>query len=301
MNVRDLWNDTQLWIPPGLGSRGTAPAVGELGCLPWVVPSNLEELLAILDRTEPAIAILNLRMWESAEALVGKFLEASWPVPFSFLACTDDWIRIIRQIEWRQDGRFAGNVMAELLNGLLDLQHLAVEGLSRESVKAVLSDGEARLVLGNRLDQISVLTGFVADLLAAQGVSQEASGEVRVALQEAVVNAVVHGNLECSGEPDRSNGHALESLIVARRQDQSLRERRVYVHFTYAAREVRCVVRDEGPGFDPKLVHDPTESEGLEQLGGRGVWLMKALMDEVRYSESGNEVTMVKRMPTNKE
>jgi len=55
------------------------------------------------------------------------------------------------------------------------------------------------------------------------------------------------------------------------------------------------VIADEGPGFDPKSLPDPRDSESLESVSGRGVMLMRLFMDEVTYNESGNSVTLVKR------
>jgi anti-sigma regulatory factor (Ser/Thr protein kinase) len=54
------------------------------------------------------------------------------------------------------------------------------------------------------------------------------------------------------------------------------------------------VVRDEGPGFDPARIPDPTDPDNLERLTGRGILLMRTFMDEIRYNDAGNEVTMVK-------
>jgi anti-sigma regulatory factor (Ser/Thr protein kinase) len=54
-------------------------------------------------------------------------------------------------------------------------------------------------------------------------------------------------------------------------------------------------VRDEGPGFDPGGLPDPTDPANLERPCGRGLLLMKTFMDEVRYNDRGNEVTMRKR------
>ena len=60
---------------------------------------------------------------------------------------------------------------------------------------------------------------------------------------------------------------------------------------------VRFSVRDEGPGFDPASIPDPTDPEFLDRPSGRGILLMKSFMDEVTYSENGNQVTMFKNAP----
>ena len=55
------------------------------------------------------------------------------------------------------------------------------------------------------------------------------------------------------------------------------------------------VIRDDGPGFDPSTLPDPTDPEYLERPHGRGLMLMRTFMDEVTYNAAGNEVRMVKR------
>ena len=54
-------------------------------------------------------------------------------------------------------------------------------------------------------------------------------------------------------------------------------------------------MRDEGSGFDPGALPDPLDPENLEKASGRGVLLMRAFMDDVRYNDAGNEVTLVLR------
>ena len=61
------------------------------------------------------------------------------------------------------------------------------------------------------------------------------------------------------------------------------------------------VVRDQGPGFDPASLPDPTDPENLEKASGRGLLLMRTFMDSVEYNSAGNEVTMIKRHPRRRE
>jgi serine/threonine-protein kinase RsbW len=95
---------------------------------------------------------------------------------------------------------------------------------------------------------------------------------VELALREALVNAVVHGN----------------------RQDP---KKRVIVScFCQPDRGMLVAVEDEGAGFDPRKVPDPTQAECVLETHGRGLFLMRQLMDRVRISRSGRRVTLVKRL-----
>ena len=58
--------------------------------------------------------------------------------------------------------------------------------------------------------------------------------------------------------------------------------------------DLEYVVKDEGPGFDPTILPDPTNAENLLNVSGRGITLMRTFMDEVTFNDRGNEVTMRK-------
>jgi serine/threonine-protein kinase RsbW len=95
--------------------------------------------------------------------------------------------------------------------------------------------------------------------------------DVEVALREALANAVVHGN----HEDPRKHVH-----VVCRCTPEE---------------EVSIVVRDEGRGFDSAALPDPTAAEQLESTHGRGIYLMKTLMDEVQFERGGTVVRMRKK------
>ena len=72
-------------------------------------------------------------------------------------------------------------------------------------------------------------------------------------------------------------------------------ERRIRVSVRLTKEEVEVVIRDEGPGFDPSKLPDPTDPENLDRPCGRGVMLMRAFMDDVQYNAVGNEVTLLRK------
>jgi len=92
---------------------------------------------------------------------------------------------------------------------------------------------------------------------------------VHLAVEEAIVNAIVHGN----------------KLDLAKK---------VHVECEVSADRVRVAIADEGPGFDPGSVPDCTSDERLEAPSGRGVMLMRSFMTTIEYNAAGNAVVLEK-------
>jgi len=106
--------------------------------------------------------------------------------------------------------------------------------------------------------------------LAAHGWSEHEIHSIHLALEEALVNAIRHGN----------------------RSDD---EKRVFVSCKLSADRLWIQIRDEGAGFNPEDVPDPTDAEHLEIPSGRGIMLMRAFMSRVEYNDVGNCVEMEKQ------
>jgi CheY-like chemotaxis protein/anti-sigma regulatory factor (Ser/Thr protein kinase) len=155
---------------------------------------------------------------------------------------------------------------------------------------------ESQFRLPNDLSHISALVNHVQDNLTRLKVCDE-NGLIRVAvaLREALSNAIIHGNLEVPSKVRDENGQAYLDLIEKRRNEEPYDDRYVYVTAKESATEAVYIVRDEGPGFDPASLPDPTDPVNLENISGRGLLLIRTFMDEVRHNKQGNEITMVKR------
>jgi CheY-like chemotaxis protein len=130
------------------------------------------------------------------------------------------------------------------------------------------------------------------------------TGRIRVgiALEEALLNALYHGNLELSADELRdarsamvSNGKSNGNMLEERRRKSPYCDRRIHFQVSVSNDEAQFVIRDEGPGFNPANVPDPTDPANLERESGRGLLLMRSFMDDVTYSPTGNQVTLVKR------
>lgn len=110
----------------------------------------------------------------------------------------------------------------------------------------------------------------IVEAIQAQGYKREVVFAVRLALDEALVNAVKHGN---QNDPDKT-------VIIDFKIDQD---------------SMVIQIEDQGPGFVPDELPDPTAEENLSRPNGRGVMLMRAYMTEVDFNEQGNRVILTKR------
>ncbi len=139
---------------------------------------------------------------------------------------------------------------------------------------AAPSSLSAHLILASRFETIEVAERALRDLCERAGCGGDEQYWLVSALREAVANAIRHGN----------------------RQDPELR---VLVDYTIQEREATIRVEDEGEGFEPRQVPDPTSPENLLRPSGRGIFYMRQFMDRVEFSRAtagGTVVIMVRRL-----
>jgi anti-sigma regulatory factor (Ser/Thr protein kinase) len=151
-----------------------------------------------------------------------------------------------------------------------------------------------RLVLGNDPQLVAQLVALLSDDLVSVGVcDRHSAGRVGIALEEALLNAIYHGNLEISSQLKENGDEPFRAKVRERQCLLPYRARTVRLVSHVTPRRATFVIADEGPGFDVANLPDPTDPENLTRPSGRGLLLMRAFMDEVRYNPAGNCVTMI--------
>jgi serine/threonine-protein kinase RsbW len=125
-----------------------------------------------------------------------------------------------------------------------------------------------RLQIGSSINNLGVVENAIDEVMNAIGITQENYGKILVSTLEAVNNAIMHGN--------KSDVDKIVDVVIS-----------------YTKEKLRIKITDEGEGFIPEEVPDPTIPQNLEVLNGRGIFLMSKLADEVKYSKKGNAVTMM--------
>ncbi|MDX6613426.1 MAG: serine/threonine-protein kinase RsbW [Blastocatellia bacterium] len=129
-----------------------------------------------------------------------------------------------------------------------------------------------RLLLPSRIESVEQAAAAAAEIAERSGLGPDAAYGVDMALREAVGNAVVHGN----------------------KKDES---KEVTVVFTSSPGVLEIEISDQGQGFDPESVPDPTAGENVMKTSGRGIFFMRTFMDEVSWTRTpagGTKVRLVK-------
>jgi anti-sigma regulatory factor (Ser/Thr protein kinase)/CheY-like chemotaxis protein len=181
-----------------------------------------------------------------------------------------------------------------MLNELLVVFHSQVK---RAVFLKRMTGVEYRFDLENDPDLIGGVVSQVDLVMEQMNLFDDADRmRVGVGVHEAVVNAMVHGNLEVGSDLKTDDWAAYHQAIAARAKQPPYRDRRVTVVVrAERKRELALRILDQGPGFDPSRLPDPTDAEALANGSGRGMLLIRTFFDEVRHNPTGNEITLVKR------
>ena len=117
------------------------------------------------------------------------------------------------------------------------------------------------------IENIQVIESFIDNAKESFEIDDDIYGNIMISVTECISNAIIHGNL--------SNAKKMVHLEL--RMQPNLLE---------------CSIEDEGNGFDYTNLPDPTDPENIEKLGGRGIFLMRNLSDEVKFEEKGKKTIL---------
>lgn len=161
-----------------------------------------------------------------------------------------------------------------------------------------LRESECSFVLRNDLRLIRAAVGYVQQMLRCLPLGSETERvRIGIALEAALENACYHGNLEMGTSVLREDSESFAALYQQRVRSEPYRDRHIHLKAKILPDSVTFVIQDEGPGFDPAQMAHVSTPEQLVQISGRGGVLMWSIMDEVRYNDVGNVVTLIKRVP----
>ena len=187
------------------------------------------------------------------------------------------------------------DLATELLEIVDRVLSAAKEVRGRSRLMNRLSHHESAFVLETDLELVTAIASLLREeAIRLRLCPRPECLRLGVAIEEALLNSYYHGNLEVGSEL-REKDHRLYHDTAARRARESpYRDRRIYVAAKITPTQATYTIRDEGAGFDPATLPDPTDPVNLDRPCGRGMLLMRTFMDNVIYNDRGNEVTLFK-------
>jgi anti-sigma regulatory factor (Ser/Thr protein kinase) len=176
------------------------------------------------------------------------------------------------------------------------LRAAADEHRQRAQAVARLDRQVFEFTLENDPTEVPAVVARLAEAAVEVGLCDRPTARrIGVAVEEALLNAIVHGNLDVSGDLRQLDEEAYYRQIDVRRGQPPYTERHVKLTARLSRTEATFEVKDEGRGFDVSLIPNPTDPENLFRVGGRGILLMRSFMTAVHFADGGTRVTLVKR------
>jgi CheY-like chemotaxis protein/anti-sigma regulatory factor (Ser/Thr protein kinase) len=256
------------------------------------------EALAAIDRERPDVVLADLRMpgmngLELLQAIKGR--SPSLPVILMTAFGSED-LAILALQQGAASYLPKRNLSRRLIDTVTDVLGMTQAQRGHRRVLGLLRRTELHFRLDNDPSILSPLVGHLREnLLDFRVCGENEAVRVGLALREALMNAICHGNLELGSAPQGDSDRAYLDLVAERATQAPYRDRHVFLTVKESPEEAVYVVRDEGPGFNVTALPDLRDPAAAEKFGDRGLALIRHFMDEVYHNTQGNEITLIKR------
>jgi CheY-like chemotaxis protein len=262
-----------------------------------VFAGSVKEALEAIARESPAIILTDLVLPDLEGLELLRRLRAEHPDIFVILMTAFGSEEVaVRALRAGAANYIAKKDLArDLVPTIRHVLELAATKRERNRLLRSMVHRESVFVLENDPDLIAAFANHLSDELAGMGF-WDTTGllQVSIALQEALINAMFHGNLEVGSEHRQVDERLFEELAQQRRRVEPYCSRRIRIHVQLDRNAARFVVSDDGGGFDTTLFNRPVDAEDLSRIGGRGLVLIRTFMDEVRFNSAGSQISMIK-------
>lgn len=260
--------------------------------------ANGREALDVLRQQRPDLVLTDVQMPEMDGLQLVEEVRAKYPaVPVILMTAHGSEEIAVQALQKGAASyvpkRNLARDLPETIDSMLDV---AQASRNQQRLLECLMATESHFVLENDTTLIPPLIGHLEGNLVRMRLCDE-NGLIRVAvaLREALINAIQHGNLEVGSDLREQDEKLYYRRVAQRRHEEPYQDRRVHIAAKESRHEAVYVIRDEGPGFDPASLPDPTDPANLDKVSGRGLLLIRTFMDEVHHNKIGNEITLVKR------
>ncbi len=256
------------------------------------------EALAAVEANEVAVVVTDIQMPEmDGYELVTAMRNTRPDVPVVLMTARGSEAAAVRALQAGAASYVPKDALArDLVPTLERVLGAAHSELERKRLMSQLEFTESRFHLENDPAMLLAAVGHLRDELESLDL-WPAADLVRfsMALQEALFNAYYHGNLQVRDEVAEYDPQAFHEVAEKRRTESPYTERRIHVGVRCTPEEAVYVIADDGNGFDHAALPDPDDPAEMESAGGRGIRLMRTFLDDVRFNEAGNKVTLVVR------
>ncbi|MGY6522206.1 MAG: ATP-binding protein [Mongoliitalea sp.] len=124
-----------------------------------------------------------------------------------------------------------------------------------------------KISIPSLIDNIKIVESFIDNAREQFPIDEDIYGNIMISVTECVTNAILHGN-------------------------QKDKDKTVDLELQFDEEQVTFIIKDQGPGFDYDHLEDPTSPENLEKSGGRGIYIIKHLCDEVKFEDKGSKALL---------
>lgn len=254
-----------------------------------------QEALAMIGASAPDLVVTDLQMPEMNGLQLVRAIRETYPLIPVVLMTAYGSEEIA--VEALQAGAASYVPKSRLSRDLLDTVEnvlaTAHAGRRNARLQECMTQADLAFELENDPSLVSALVDKLQKTIAQMCFCDE-TGRIRlaIALEEALLNSLYHGNLEISSEVREADARAFDALADERRHLAPYNQRTIHVKASICRSQATFVIRDQGRGFDVKSLPDPTDPSNLQKVSGRGMLLIRTFMDEVRHNSVGNEITM---------
>jgi CheY-like chemotaxis protein/anti-sigma regulatory factor (Ser/Thr protein kinase) len=184
---------------------------------------------------------------------------------------------------------------ADLLPTVQRILRGALEDRAQPLLMHYMEACSLSFVLRNDLGLLHATVNHLQPMLRCLPLADETERvRVSIALEEALNNSYYHGNLEVGAALGRADRQSYERLAAERLWQPPYCDRQIRLTANISRQEAVFIVSDDGPGFDVSKLPAALSADGDQGIG-RGIFLMRSIMDEANFNDAGNQVTLIKR------
>ena len=271
--------------------------------LDWIVQyaCNGSEALDLIGQIFPDVVVTDLQMPEMDGIQLCAESKAEYPqVPIILVTGRGSEALAVDALDAGAASYVPKSALAgSLLETVEQVLSISNHHKSKERLMRFTTNTRFQFNLKNDQELIAPLLDFVdgtAEILGMGDVAERR--HVAVAIEEAMINAIFHGNLELDGALVQDARRALHDGLVAevvkeRSFEPPFNDRRVRVGIELSRNRIEVIIRDDGNGFDAAAkTKNASDISQLSGAGGRGLTLIRNFMDDVQFNEVGNEIRM---------